>query len=261
MIALIGSGNVATWVASKLADSKEFAIGQVYSRSLDHARALADRVGAEAIDDLRNLNPACDVYLFALRDDAYPDILKEVPFRMPVALHTAGSVSQQMFERYADTYGVVYPLQTLSKGMDFEKVKVPLCVESDHLGDQKDMVMRLVAELSDLHCAMAEKQRAVAHLAAVFACNFSNALCDIADELLRKEGFSLELLMPLMEQTLDKLKIMSPKEAQTGPAARRDTVVMGRQMMALSDSHMRQVYEALSTYIMEREPEATNNSE
>ena len=252
MIALIGSGNVATWVASKLAGSKEFAIGQVYSRNLDHARALADRVGAEAIDDLRKLNPACDVFLFALRDDAYPDILKEVPFRMPLALHTAGSVSQHIFKQYADAYGVVYPLQTLSKTMDFSAVKVPLCVEGDHLGENQDKVTRLVAELSDLHCEMTEKQRAVAHLAAVFACNFSNALCGIADELLQQEGFSLELLMPLMEQTLEKLKTMSPAEAQTGPAARRDTVVMGRQMMSLSDPRMREVYEALSAYIMER---------
>lgn len=252
MIALIGSGNVATWVASKLADSKEFAIGQVYSRNLDHARALADRVGAEAIDDLRKLNPACEIFLFALRDDAYPDILKEIPFRMPLALHTAGSVSQHIFKNYADSYGVVYPLQTLSKTMDFSTVKVPLCVESDCLGDNQAKVMRLVTELSDLHCEMTEKQRAVAHLAAVFACNFSNALYGIADELLQKEGFSLELLMPLMEQTLAKLKTMSPAEAQTGPAARRDTVVMGKQMMALSDSRMRDVYEALSTYIMEQ---------
>lgn len=252
MIALIGSGNVATWVASKLAGSKAFAIGQVYSRNLDHARALADRVGAEPIDDLRKLDPACAIFLFALRDDAYPDILREVPFKMPLALHTAGSVSQQIFEHHADTYGVVYPLQTLSKTMDFSSVKVPLCVESDHLGGNQDKVMRLVSELSDLHCEMTEAQRSVVHLAAVFACNFSNALCGIADELLQKEGFTLELLMPLMEQTLEKLKTMSPAEAQTGPAARRDTVVMGRQMMSLSDPRMREVYEALSAYIMER---------
>ena len=252
MIALIGSGNVATWVASKLAGSKEFAIGQVYSRNLDHARALADRVGAEPIDDLRKLNPACAIFLFALRDDAFPDVLREIPFRMPIALHTAGSVSQQMFEHHADTYGVVYPLQTFSKTMDLSTMKVPLCVESDHLGDNLDKVMRLVAELSDMHCEMSEKQREVAHLAAVFACNFSNALCGIAAELLQKEGFTLELLMPLMEQTSAKLKTMSPAEAQTGPAARRDTVVMGRQMMSLSDPRVRDIYEAISAYIMER---------
>lgn len=252
MIALIGSGNVATWVAARLEKSQEFPIGQVYSPTLDHARALADRVGAAAIDDLGNLNPGCDLFLFALRDDAYPDILKEIPFRMPLALHTAGSVSQRMFEPYADSYGVVYPLQTLSKGMDFEAVKVPVCVEGDRLGDQTARVGRLVAELSDVHCEMTEAQRAVVHLAAVFACNFSNALCDIADRLLGEHGLSLELLMPLMHQTLAKLESMSPAEAQTGPAVRRDTVVMGRQMMALSDPRMRDVYEALSAYIMER---------
>ena len=255
MIALIGSGNVASWVAARLEKSREFPIGQVYSRNLAHARALADRVGAEPIDDLRKLDPACEIFLFALRDDAYPDILREVPFKMPLALHTAGSVSQQMFEHHADTFGVVYPLQTFSKTMDLSTMKVPLCVESDHLGDNLDNVMRLVAELSDTHCEMSEKQRAVAHLAAVFACNFSNALCGIADELLQKEGFSLELLMPLMEQTLAKLKAMSPAEAQTGPAVRRDTVVMGQQMMALDDERLRAIYTGISDYIMSKSDE------
>lgn len=255
MIALIGAGNVATWVASKLADSKEFAIGQVYSRKLGHARALADRVGAEPIDDLRRLNPACDIFLFALRDDAYPDILREVPFKMPLALHTAGSVSQQIFKDYAETYGVVYPLQTFSKTMDNSAMKVPLCVESDHLGENRDKVMRLVAELSDQHCEMTEKQRSVAHLAAVFACNFSNALCGIAGELLQKEGFSLDLIMPLMEQTSAKLKTMSPAEAQTGPAARRDTVVMGQQIQALQNEQWQDIYRVISDYILSKNEE------
>ena len=255
MIALIGAGNVATWIAERLKHSAEFPIGQVYSRSIDHARALADRVGAEAIYDLRRLNPACDIFLFALRDDAYPDVLREVPFKMPLALHTAGSVSQQIFKDYAGTYGVVYPLQTISKTMDLSAVKVPLCVESDHLGDNLDKVMRLVAELSDLHCEMTEKQRAVAHLAAVFACNFSNALCGIADELLQKEGFTLELLMPLMEQTLKKLKTMSPVEAQTGPAARRDTVVMGQQIQALQNERWQDIYRVISDYISSKNEE------
>ena len=252
MIALVGSGNVASWVAYRLAGSREFAIGQVYSRQIAHARALADRIGAEAFDDLRRLDPACDVFLFALRDDAYPGVLRDIPFRMPLALHTAGSVPQRVLEPYADSYGVVYPLQTLSRTMDFSTVRVPLCVEGDRLGEAADKASRLVSELSDLHCEMSGGQRAVAHLAAVFACNFTNALYGIAEELLKKEGFTLDLLMPLMRQTLDKLGTLSPAEAQTGPAARHDTVVMGRQIMALEDPRLREIYTALSDYIMAR---------
>lgn len=250
MIALIGSGNVATWIAGRLRDSDEFRIGQVYSRHLDNAKKLADSLGAKAIDDLKMLDPACDIFLFALRDDAYPEILNEIPFKMSIALHTAGSVSQHIFKDHAELYGVLYPLQSFSKQTDMSALEVPLFVEGDRLGKAKDIVMRLAAMLSNRSGEMTEEQRKVVHLAAVFACNFSNAMCGIADDILRDHDMSLEVLMPLLQHSLDKLKTMSPKQAQTGPAARGDTVVMGQQLFALKDERLQAIYRELSDYIL-----------
>ena len=81
MIALIGSGNVAHWVAGRLRNSQEFPVGQVYSRRMENARALADILGAEAIDDLSLLRPDCDIYLFSVKDDAWKK------FRSPFLWH------------------------------------------------------------------------------------------------------------------------------------------------------------------------------
>ncbi len=252
MIALIGSGNVAAWMVHRLRDSQEFRIGQVYSRNLDHARRIADRVGAEAIDDIGQLSPEASLYLFSVADDAYGELLPRIPFTMPVALHTAGSVSQRVFEDYAWEYGVLYPLQTFSQDTVYEGLQVPVCLETDHLRASLDKVERLATTLSDRCCRMSEQQRAVAHLAAVFACNFPNAMFTIADDILKNNGMSLDLLRPLMQQTLDKLDTMSPREAQTGPAKRGDAAVMRAQRNSLSDSSVREIYDLISRYIREQ---------
>lgn len=252
MIALIGSGNVAAWIAYRLRDSREFRIGQVYSRNLDHARRIADGVQAEAIDDIGQLSPKASLYLFSVADDAYGELLPWIPFTMPVALHTAGSVSQRVFEGHAREYGVLYPLQTFSKDTVYEGLQVPVCLETDHLEASLDRVERLAAALSDRCCRMSELQRAVAHLAAVFACNFSNAMFSIADDILKDSGMSLDLLRPLMQQTLDKLDSMSPRQAQTGPARRGDEAVMRRQIETLENPLVRELYCLISKYIREQ---------
>jgi len=250
MITLIGAGNVASWLAFRLRNSQAFHIGQVFSRNLEHAQRVAELSGASAINDLQQLDPHSDLCIFSLSDDAYPEVLSQLPFEIPVALHTAGSVSQTVFKRHAKCYGVLYPLQTFTSTADLEHLPVPLCIENDRLGEAAEMVDRLAAALSDIRCVMSEKQRATVHLAAVFACNFSNAMYTIADELLKKENADIQLLLPLLQQTLDKLSVMAPKEAQTGPAKRGDRLVMARQLLSLPDPQMQEIYRAVSDYIL-----------
>lgn len=252
MIALIGSGNVAHWLAQKLRCSSEYPIAQVYSRKLSNAQELASKVGAQAIDNLSLLNPNCEMYIFSLKDDVYPEVLKNLPFKLSVALHTAGSVSQNVFQGYAENFGVLYPLQTFTKSEDMEHLSVPLCVEDNASGEHKDRVWQLAGELSDKVYDVSEEQRAVLHLAAVFACNFSNAMANMADDILKADNLNLKMLLPLMRQTLEKLESMSPALAQTGPAARKDTTVMEKHIQMLSSEEMRTIYSMMSQYIMSK---------
>lgn len=253
MISLVGAGNVATWIVERLRNAEEFRITQVYSRHLCNAERLASRCGAAAIDRLSDLDPDSNIYLFALSDNAYPAVLEQIPFKMPLALHTAGSVSQEVFAPFAEHYGVLYPLQTFSKAADTAELTVPLCMELDRLGERAGEVERLSAALSP-HChKMGEEQRALLHLAAVFACNFSNALCGIADNLLRTGNLDIHLLLPLLQQTVDKLKTMTPAEAQTGPARRGDTAVIEKHIAAIDSPLIQNIYRNISEYIRQQQ--------
>ena len=249
MIALVGAGNVATWIARRLRNNVDFPVCRVYSRSLSNAHVLANMVGAEPIDDIHALNPHCDAYLLALRDDCYQEVLPQIPFKMNLALLTAGTLSQNILAPYAQRYGVVYPLQTFSKNMSFHDLNVPLCIESSQLMEQKTSVYHLAGILSDEVYEVDENKRFTLHLAAVFASNFSNAMVAIAAQILHDKGLSLKMLYPLLQNTAAKWQSMSPADAQTGPARRNDLNVMQRHLEELNDEELKKIYQLVSEYI------------
>lgn len=263
MITLIGSGNVATWMAQRLQGSSRFPVTQVYSRKLENARRLAALSGAEAIDDIKALNPVNQIFIFALVDNAYETVLPQLPFRLPAAYLTSGTFSCQCLKAYADSYGVIYPLQTFTKSQDMRGMEVPLCLEyqgpmpasvgtdspQEFVGSCEQM-WALARELSPLCYEVSEAQRARMHLAAVFACNFSNAMYHIAYKLLEEKGLPFEMLLPLLRQTVEKVSKMPPSEAQTGPAARRDFNVMEAHIAGFEDERLRDLYKMMSEMIM-----------
>ena len=253
MITLIGSGNVATWIAQRLQHSVRFPITQVFSRHLEHAQTLADLLNAEAIEDIRKLNPDNQIFIFALADKAYDEILPLLPFKLPLAFTTSGTVSCQCLKDYAEQYGVIYPLQTFTKSQDMRKLEVPLCLESDFAGEHKTLMWELARELSPTCYEVSEAQRAKMHVAAVFACNFSNAMYQIAYKLLKENGLPFEILLPVLHQTVEKVAQMTPAEAQTGPAVRGDVNVMMAQMESLEDERMREIYRIMSDTIQNYE--------
>ena len=251
MITLIGSGNVATWIAQRLQGNPRFPITQVFSRHLEHAQTLADLLNAEAIENIRKLNPDNQIFIFALADKAYDEILPLLPFKLPLAFTTSGTVSCQCLKDYAEQYGVIYPLQTFTKSQDMRKLEVPLCLESDFAGEHKTLMWELARELSPTCYEVSEAQRAKMHVAAVFACNFSNAMYQIAYKLLKENGLPFEILLPVLRQTVEKVSQMTPAEAQTGPAVRGDVNVMRAQISTLSDDRLKELYRLVSELIME----------
>lgn len=251
MITLVGSGNVATWIAQRLQGNLRFPITQVYSRKMENAQMLAELLNAEAIADIRKLSPDNQIFVFALADNAYADILPQLPFTLPASFMTSGTVSCRCLAEHSDVYGVIYPLQTFTKSQEMSDLKVPLCLESDFAGDHKALMWELARQLSPNCYEVSEVQRARLHLAAVFASNFSNAMYHVAYKLLEEKDLPFEMLMPLLYQTVRKLEDLTPAESQTGPAIRRDMNVMRKQLESLEDPKWKELYQRISELIME----------
>ncbi|MDR2736184.1 MAG: DUF2520 domain-containing protein [Gracilibacteraceae bacterium] len=110
----------------------------------------------------------------------------------------------------------------------------------------------IVRVLGGVAYRVPEGGKTLYHGAAVIASNYLVTLASIGVELLERisltPGESLELLLPLMQGTLDNLRT-GGLDVLTGPVARGDTEVVGRHLRELPDD-VRDVYCALGRWTL-----------
>lgn len=246
---IIGSGNVATHLSLALASLEGIEICQVYSPTEAHAEILAERLNCDFVTDPTQIRKDADVYLFALKDQALETVIRAVPANNGLWLHTSGSMPMQVFAGYTERYGVLYPLQTFSKSREISFRGIPLFIEC-HREEDKNCLEELARRLSGKVCELSSEKRRSLHLAAVFACNFTNHIYALAEEILAKEGLSRDYLFPLIDETAAKVHELPAQEAQTGPAIRYDENIINKHLgMLADDPDVQTLYRLLSQSI------------
>ncbi len=250
-IVIVGAGNVASHIAPALFFAGAGDIVQVCSRSLKSASALTSRIpGAVAAGSLDEIVRDADIYLISVADDAIASVVESLPRTGALVLHTSGSVGMEALAGASERYGVFYPLQTFSKGVELDVAEVPLFIEGS-TPQVEDEIRRFASVLfKSVYHADSETRKKM-HVAAVFACNFTNYLWTLAAELLAKDNLPFDVLRPLLEETLRKAMVNTPGASQTGPAARGDRRIVDAHL-ALLDGREKEIYSLLSECIMER---------
>lgn len=247
-IVILGSGNVATHLTRALNDAS-CRVVQVYSRSITHARRLAETIaGCEAIDDLGDVTPEADYYIISVADAAVAEIASGLPGVKGVVAHTSGSVPLSVVACAGRSAAVLYPLQTFSRDAAVDVAGVPFFTEAsdDRTLDRIDSLARLLSR----HVYHADSShRRVLHIAGVLSCNFVNYLWDRTAAVLESGGYDFTVVGPLIQATLDKALALGPHNSQTGPAMRCDLEVMRNQMAAL-DPETANIYRVISNAIL-----------
>lgn len=249
---MIGAGNVATHLGAALRQASCQIVG-VYSRTYSHAAQLAQQLACNYPFDVIEQLPVADIYLFAVKDDVLPSLVKLVAQCKESAgalfIHTAGSVPLTVLSEQVGRAAVLYPMQTFSKQRAVSFAHLPLFIEASTT-EALAVVRELASSLSDQVTELTSEQRKMLHLAAVFACNFSNHCYALAAELLAKEHINPDCLLSLIDETAQKVHEMPAVSAQTGPAVRWDESVMARHLELLQDNPaLQQVYQVLSKSI------------
>ena len=250
-IVLIGAGNVATHLGLALQEAG-WDIVQVYSRTEASASELGNRLGVPYVTSIAEVCKDADIYIVAVKDDALPALIPELTKDCcGLFVHTAGSVPMSVWKGYAFSYGVLYPMQTFSKQKPVDFSKVSFFLEGDG-GETLVQLRELACSLSEQVYDATSEQRTVLHMAAVFACNFTNHMYALSAHLLEKHGLPFEAMLPLIDETARKVHDLAPKAAQTGPAIRKDMNVMNKHLDMLSgEPGLKELYEKISKSIQE----------
>ena len=251
-IVLVGAGNVATHLGGAW-QKAGYEIAQVYSRTSTSALELANRLGVGYTTSLEDLCADADVYVVMVKDAVLQELIPLLVKGKENALvvHTAGSMPMSVGEGHAIRHGVLYPMKTFSKAREVDFSSVSFFVEANDEAELS-ILKSMAAALSPKVYEATSAQRTYLHIAAVFACNFTNHMYALSARLLEKNGLPFDAMLPLIDETARKVHELHPQDAQTGPAVRRDENVMGKHLTMLEDEPgIKDIYKMISDSIQE----------
>lgn len=258
---IIGAGNLA-FTYSKAFTSIEYQLEYVYNRDPQKGQHLTEQIsGSKYTENLLPLLESDFVFL-TISDNAIQEIVNKLTNiisstkknKYPIFVHCSGSTPINVFsplDNYNISYGVLYPLMTITKDQQVDFKEVPFFIE----GNSEDTVKQLgniAANLGAKSTICNSEKRLKLHLAGVFACNFTNYVLDLAYEL-DKDNYNY--LFPTTLEMIQKCFRHPPKDVRTGPAIREDYNTIEKHKALLQDSgynEQLEIYNLLTNNIINR---------
>lgn len=249
-IYLIGCGNLGLHLGLALKE-KGFKFSGVFSQKIENARKAANLLQCVAINNIYNIPENTAIIIISVPDNVLLDISEKLISPQHIVIHTSGSVEMAILKNISPKYGVFYPLQTFSTNRSISFDNMPAFVEASD-NDTLNFLLEISQALNVKSNILNSEKRKILHLAAVFACNFSNFMIYNAEKILDENGLNKDLLHPLIAETFKKAIDNGAFISQTGPAIRGDKIIIDKHLKMLPDnSYSKKIYELLSNLIFE----------
>ncbi len=252
-LAFIGAGNLAWHLAPEL-ENTGHSVKLISGRSDKNLHLLAERLYDPQIKRGLDFSQENIHAIFVTTPDS---VIREVVSEIVlpedcILVHCSASQPLSLLEISAcpDT-GVFYPLQTFTKGYKTALNEVPFFIEGSN-GSVEETLVRLAKGISKDVYLLDSNMRKKLHLAATFACNFTNHMLAISNDLVRQYNLDFDLLWPVLKTTIQKAMQLGPINAQTGPAVRRDYDTMDSHLELLkNDPDTEELYSLISKHIIQ----------
>ena len=251
-IVLIGSGKVALQLANAFANVGR-PIEQVFNRSSKGKAQIRPFIKGNFITDLSNLVRDADYYILAVSDDAIEELSNQliIEHESAVICHTSGNVSMDVFQTKFVNYGCFYPLQSFTKEHLLSFQEIPIFISANH--DRSNKALQDLANLiSNRVVSISDEERSKLHVPAVFVNNFVNHIFVQAYDYCQQESLDFEHLIPLIEETVARIKRGEhPVSYQTGPAVRGDLQTIKEHRRKLKNNvQLRRLYNYITQHII-----------
>ena len=238
-IGLIGSGNVATALGRAWLEHG-IEIVACYNRKQSPLSWNSD---LQPLASPRHFPNTLDAILVATSDDSVFEIIANLPTG-PLVVHFSGSLPLP-----ARPGGAIWPIQSIRKETNSAGSTFPLVLNATD-DEAQQLLMPFAQKIASQLHSLSDIERKAAHLAAVFASNFSNHSLSIAQALAAKSRLPWSTFEPLIQTILEQGTVGASFNQQTGPALRREEHVLQAHREALnSNPEWLSVYEAMTASI------------
>jgi len=244
-VIVLGGGNLAFHLTNEFLKSSEVDLVQVYNRNIENISYLKTKTNIT--NQLSKLKDA-DIYIICVSDNAIYDLSEQLNFENKLVVHTSGAMDLDTLKSNSNK-GVFYPLQSFSKDKKVDFSTIPICIEVNNKKDI-EILEKLALSITTNCYPVNSKQRKQLHVAAVFVNNFVNHLYYIGNEVCAQQKIPFEILEPLIKETALKINTLSPFEAQTGPARRKDTETI-KEHLEILNKNQQEIYKLLTQSIID----------
>ena len=175
-----------------------------------------------------------DAIFLAVPDDALASVVEQVtPGIGPstVLIHHAGAVPSEVLKVPPIQRGVLWPPMTFVAGQDPDWNALPLGVETAN-ENLRQWSRQLAPNAFDL----TSETRQALHLGAVLAGNLTAAWLGTVEAHLTQHGLPLDVLAPLVQESVATALKGKALDTVSGPAARNDRSTLDRQQDSLAQS-------------------------
>jgi predicted short-subunit dehydrogenase-like oxidoreductase (DUF2520 family) len=247
-IGFIGAGKVGTALAALL-HARGVDVAAVSGRTLSAGRrmALSARLDPQTASERAATLARSQIVFLTVPDDDIGPLCEDIArkggwWRGQGVVHCSGALPSAVLEparRAGARVASFHPLQTFAS---LEAALANMPGSTFALEGDPDLVAQLqvFAELLDGTALLLEpEEKTLYHAAASIASNYTVTLATLASDLLVIEGVApdrataLRYLLPLLEGTINNLRVLGLPDALTGALSRGDVGTVARHIEAL----------------------------
>lgn len=200
-----------------------------------HRWSRSPRPGVRPIAEWDTLEANSAVFL-AVPDDAIRAVADSILSTLQpdtLLVHHAGAVPVDVLEVDDRYRAVFWPPMTFSAQTAPDWSTLPLGVEST---DEK--WFNWAARWAPCAFRLTAESRPKLHLGAVLSGNLTAAWIGTVETYLSAHGLTLDILAPLIEESVSKALIGNALKTVSGPASRNDRTTLSQQLAAMDDPHL-----------------------
>ncbi|WP_340103140.1 Rossmann-like and DUF2520 domain-containing protein [Rhodohalobacter sp. 8-1] len=247
-VSVIGPGALGSAMIDLVSRHSSFTLASVWGCTQSDSYIL-DSAGKEKkpADKPKpsNDNDLGDLTILSVPDDKLAGIVRQlsktaIQWDRRSVIHLSGSVDSSILKPLAE-HGAktasMHPLQTFTRGDGADRFKgIWFSLQG---GDELfPMLNQLVTPFGAQTKVLTSDQKSAMHLAAVFASNYLVSLMDVAEQISKDAGINdgLEMLNPIIHQTLHNIFEKGARQSLSGPVARGDQTTIAAHLKRLQNN-------------------------
>jgi len=257
-LGIVGAGKVGTALA-RLWYKTGFTVAAVYSPTSDHARLLAEHVGATICPSSSDVAALADLILLTIPDDRIEGAaggLKNSELAGKAVIHTSGVHDRSVLAALAQLGAMTgslhpaYPFASVETAV--EKLPGAAFAVEAHEEPLRQWLIDLVHSLDGRVLDIPTGYKALYHAALTIASNYTVTLYAAAEQLLLQVGAERaaadHALDTLVAATVENLRLSGIPNALTGPLVRGDVETIRTHIEAFEgiDHRLRDIYIAFA---------------